>query len=82
VIIYVHGGGYEGGSGSGYSPLDWYGAGIDDVVFVSMNYRLGIFGFLGSAELQARTAAIDCVSPRRSLCLIIQSMWVTVDGGG
>jgi hypothetical protein len=53
VMVYVHGGGYEGGSGSGFSPLGWYDDGIDDLIFVSMNYRMGIFGFMGSEELQA-----------------------------
>jgi para-nitrobenzyl esterase len=47
------GGGYEGGSGGGFKPLSWYEDGIDDLIFVSMNYRMGIWGFLGSEELQA-----------------------------
>ena len=66
-----------------FKPLGWYDRGIDDIVFVTMNYRcvsftcrlfcaafpssvfgldrgvsggrLGIFGFLGSEELQAES---------------------------
>ncbi|XP_048505716.1 esterase E4-like [Athalia rosae] len=49
VMVYVHGGGYKEGSGSSltYGPqyiLD------KDVVLVTINYRLGVFGFLSSGD--------------------------------
>ncbi len=43
VIVWIHGGAFVGGSSALY-PLD-YMAKSGDVVVVSMNYRLGIFGF-------------------------------------
>lgn len=46
VLVFVHGGGYSSGAGS----LDWYhGAELaarGNVVVVTLNYRLGVLGFL------------------------------------
>ncbi|XP_050296831.1 esterase E4-like [Anthonomus grandis grandis] len=45
VLVYIHGGGFTAGTGTEMMA----GADLimtEDVVFVSMNYRLGIFGFL------------------------------------
>ena len=66
VVIFVHGGGFRSGQSSGWPsgvPLaagggtfnGTYMAVAQQVVVVSINYRLGIFGFLGSRELSART---------------------------
>ncbi len=51
VLVWVHGGGFTGGSGS--SPL-YAGAAMaerGDVVVVTMNYRLGLLGFLAHPDL-------------------------------
>ncbi|NBC03460.1 MAG: carboxylesterase family protein [Bacteroidetes bacterium] len=50
VIVFIHGGGFNSGSGSvpiynGESMAE------KDVVFVTMNYRVGILGFLAHPEL-------------------------------
>ncbi len=56
VLVWVHGGGFTGGSGS--SPL-YAGARMaerGDAVVVTMNYRLGVLGFLahpGPADEEA-----------------------------
>lgn len=44
VMVWIHGGSYRTGSGSHYlaSPLALTG----DVIVVSINYRLGMLGFL------------------------------------
>ncbi len=46
VLVWIHGGGFTTGAGS----IPWYSgvgmAAADDVVVVSVNYRLGAFGFL------------------------------------
>lgn len=51
VLVWIHGGGFTSGAGS----IPWYsGVGLaanDDVVVVSINYRLGAFGFLHLAAL-------------------------------
>jgi len=50
VIVWVHGGGFSGGSGS--VPLyDGEDLAKKGVVFVTINYRLGVFGFLAHPDL-------------------------------
>lgn len=50
VMLWIHGGANIGGSGVG--PLYNAGTLVDDgVVLVTINYRLGIFGFLADAAL-------------------------------
>ena len=50
VIVWIHGGGFQSGSGS--VPL-YNGSAMakKGVVFVTINYRLGLFGFLALPEL-------------------------------
>jgi para-nitrobenzyl esterase len=51
VIMFIHGGGFT----SGGSSCDVYGSEAiarKGVVFVSVNYRVGIFGFLADSQLQ------------------------------
>jgi para-nitrobenzyl esterase len=54
VMVYIHGGSFIAGSGS--SPQD-DGANIAarGVVVVTINYRLGVFGFLAHPELSAES---------------------------
>lgn len=50
VLFWIHGGAYTNGSGS----LSWYNGSslaTRDCVVVTINYRLGVFGFLGDANL-------------------------------
>src|SRR3954454_20088092 len=51
VMVWIHGGGFIGGSGAmnlyAGAPL----AARGDVVVVTVNYRLGILGFLASSDL-------------------------------
>jgi para-nitrobenzyl esterase len=50
VIVWIHGGAFVSGSGS--CPIyDGEEMAGKDVVFVTINYRLGIFGFLAHPEL-------------------------------
>ena len=56
VIVWIHGGGFTSGSGS--CPIyDGEGIAKKDIVFVTINYRLGIFGFLAHPELTAESGA-------------------------
>jgi len=58
VMIFIHGGGFEIG-GSDDSGIDGKGLVelLGNVVVVTFNYRLGLFGFLGSQELRSRDLA-------------------------
>ncbi len=51
VLVWVHGGGYVGGSGS----TTWYDGGrlsqLGDAVIVTFNYRLGMLGFLHLSDI-------------------------------
>lgn len=55
VIIYIHGGMFDSGSGS-INIYDGESMAEKGVVFVTINYRLGIFGFLASPWLSKESA--------------------------
>ncbi|KAG8238436.1 hypothetical protein J437_LFUL002893, partial [Ladona fulva] len=49
VMVYIHGGGWLGGSGSAFN----FGPDLlleTDVILVTMNYRLSAFGFLSTGD--------------------------------
>ncbi len=49
VLVWVHGGAYTSGSGALYDGTDLAGTG--DIVVVTINYRLGVFGFVDLAAV-------------------------------
>ena len=49
VMVFVHGGGFSGGAGSQYDG-SWL-AGQGGIVVVTLNYRLGVLGYLASPAL-------------------------------
>jgi len=54
VMVWIHGGGFSGGSGT--VPLyDGEALARKGIVYVSINYRLGILGFLAHPELSAES---------------------------
>ncbi len=55
VALWIHGGGYREGWGTEpeFDGQEW---GAKDVVLVSINYRLGVFGFLCHPALSAESA--------------------------
>jgi para-nitrobenzyl esterase len=59
VMVWMHGGGNNGGSALGAGgiepPFDGESLARHGVVLVSIQYRLGIFGFLGHPELTAES---------------------------
>ena len=60
VVVWIHGGGFEsGGSGAawGHNGTQHVEASGGEVIWVSIAYRLNVFGFLGAAQLRARDAA-------------------------
>jgi len=55
VVVWIYGGGFTIGS-SAMANYDGAALARKGVVFVSLNYRLGIFGFLAHPELTAESA--------------------------
>ena len=52
VLVYIYGGGFRSG-GSGCDIYDGTAMAKKDIVFVSINYRVGVFGFLAHPELSS-----------------------------
>ncbi|KAH0426617.1 carboxylesterase family protein [Colletotrichum camelliae] len=54
VLLFIHGGGYVQGSktqyGSGVGLLNAAAQNGQDMIYVSINYRLGLFGFLAGSD--------------------------------
>lgn len=57
VLVYLHGGGFWNGSGSHYDASVL--ARKADAVVVTINYRLGVFGFLTTSGLTAENKAVN-----------------------
>lgn len=53
VIVYIHGGGLTSGHGSEWGPEGGKSIVREGVILVSINYRLGLFGFFSHPELSA-----------------------------
>lgn len=74
VFVWIHGGAYESGAGS----LDVYNGealAAEGIVVVTINYRMGIFGFLAHPELSAESA--EGVSGNQAILDMIASLqWV------
>jgi para-nitrobenzyl esterase len=74
VIVWIHGGAFTGGSGT--VPL-YNGEGMarKGVVFITINYRLGIFGFFAHPDLSAESK--DKVSGNYAILDMIAALkWV------
>lgn len=54
VLCIIHGGGFEAGSG-GVPVLDGANIAAQGIVVVTINYRMGVFGFLAHPELTAES---------------------------
>lgn len=54
VLIFIHGGSYVSGSAKFYSGADIVNYWAEEVVVVTVDYRLNVFGFLGAEELRSR----------------------------
>lgn len=54
VLVYIYGGGFQAGDGSEFR-YDGESMATRGIVVVTMNYRLGVFGFLAHPELTAES---------------------------
>ncbi len=60
VLFWIHGGGFSFGSGSGTNGT--YLANLGNVVVVSINYRLGIFGYIFIQDKIANLGQLDQIT--------------------
>jgi para-nitrobenzyl esterase len=51
VMVHIHGGGFFAGASGSPEPVDQAALAAQGVIVASMNYRLGIFGFLSHPDL-------------------------------
>ena len=56
VMLWIHGGSYVSGASNLYPGEALVSSSNGSVVVITINYRLNVFGFLGSHELQARSS--------------------------
>nr|XP_018911064.1 PREDICTED: esterase E4-like [Bemisia tabaci]XP_018911065.1 PREDICTED: esterase E4-like [Bemisia tabaci]XP_018911066.1 PREDICTED: esterase E4-like [Bemisia tabaci]XP_018911067.1 PREDICTED: esterase E4-like [Bemisia tabaci] len=50
VIVFIHGGAFMFGSSNIYGPAYLLDSDADDIVFITLNYRLGPLGFLSTGD--------------------------------
>lgn len=74
VLVYIYGGGFRSG-GAGCSIYDGKEIAEKDVVFVSINYRVGVFGFLAHPEL-SKEASYGSSGNYALLDMIAALKWV------
>jgi para-nitrobenzyl esterase len=55
VMLWIHGGSYVSGASNQYPGEALVAASNGTVVVITINYRLNVFGFLGSKELKTRS---------------------------
>ncbi len=55
VLVYIYGGGFRSG-GAGCAIYDGTEMAKKDIIYVSINYRVGVFGFLAHPELSKESA--------------------------
>ncbi|TCO62143.1 carboxylesterase/lipase family protein [Actinocrispum wychmicini] len=51
VMVWIHGGSFKTGSGADYSPDKLVNDGTENIIVVTINYRLGALGFLAHPKL-------------------------------
>lgn len=52
VVVQIHGGGYTVGNALSYPGDAMVNASAGGIIYVSVQYRLGVFGFLGGADVR------------------------------
>jgi carboxylesterase type B len=55
-MVWVHGGGYTTGASNKYHPAGIVHGSQGSIVLVTLNYRLNVFGFLASKEINESSA--------------------------
>jgi para-nitrobenzyl esterase len=76
VYVFVHGGGNTIGSSDLPDYHGWAVAARSNMVYVSLNYRLGVFGWFRSPALAEGESAIDASGNYGTLDIIAALRWV------
>ena len=76
VMVWIHGGGFTSGTGSGLLYRGGDLARRGDVVVVTLNYRLGALGFLAHEGLAARSTAPGAIGNWGLLDQVAGLRWV------
>jgi para-nitrobenzyl esterase len=76
VYVFVHGGGNTIGSSDLPDYHGWAVAARSNMVYVSLNYRLGVFGWFRSPALAEEESAIDASGNYGTLDIIAALRWV------
>ena len=75
VLVYFHGGAYMFGVNTVINGAEV--ASTQNIIVISSNYRLGVFGFFFHPEFQSKMAPnITLQSMRISLILEIKLLWI------
>ena len=71
-MVQIHGGGYAGGNAETYPGYALVNQSRGDLIYVSIQYRLGAFGFLSSAEIRENGAANAGFLDQRAALMWVQ----------
>ena len=63
VLVQIHGGGYDQGNSSNSPGYMMVNQSMGNLIYVSIQYRLASFGFLGSAEIRNRCSQRRTIRP-------------------
>ncbi|XP_041479634.1 cholinesterase 1-like [Lytechinus variegatus] len=74
VMVWIHGGGYSVGAGSIPGSLPVPLAVMNDVIVVTVNYRLNVFGFLSLGEDDVSEANVGMLDQRQALVWVQENI--------
>jgi para-nitrobenzyl esterase len=80
VYVFVHGGGNTIGSSDLPDYHGWAVAARSNMVYVSLNYRLGVFGWFRSPALAEGESGVDASGNYGTLDIIAALRWVKENG--
>lgn len=80
VLVYIHGGGFSAGSANDFDPSPF--AARHDIVVVSINYRLGLYGFLDLSRFGPAYSGSACLGFQDQIAALDFIRQVIGDFGG
>lgn len=80
VFFWIQGGGFGKNSNPNYNGTDLIKASGDNIVVVTFNYRVGIYGFLSSEEVEAQASLNNGLKDQRKALHWVQKHISKVGG--